>query len=113
MTDSQIGTTWLLVAIATDVLSTIYMAKANGFSNIPALLFGAALYIISFITCVLALKYMQAGMLYVLWAGIGTLATAMLAKMTLNQTIDLHGWIGIAFIVVGLTYIAKFSTMDV
>lgn len=113
MTPGQIGTIWLLAAIATDVLSTIWMAKANGFTNIPALVIGALLYAGSFLACVIALKYMQAGILYVLWAGIGTLATALLAKAMLDQSIDMHGWIGIAFIVAGLTYIAKFSTMDV
>lgn len=113
MTPGQIGTIWLLAAIATDVLSTIYMAKADGFNNIPALVVGAILYIGSFLACVIALKYMQAGILYVLWAGIGTLATAFLAKAMLDQSIDMHGWIGVSIIVIGLTYIAKFSTLDV
>ena len=66
MSNAMIGTLWLLGAIVTDVLSTFYMAKANGAENKVALATGAVLYLLSFVTCVLALKYIQAGILYVL-----------------------------------------------
>jgi small multidrug resistance pump len=56
---------------------------------------------------------MQAGILYVLWSGLGVIATALLAKTFLGQNIDLAGWVGIAFITVGLTIIAQFSNIDV
>ena len=85
------GVIWLLIAIATDVLSTFYSAKGNG----------------------LVKKFMQAGILYVLWSGIGVIATALLAKTFLGQNIDLAGWLGIGFITVGLTIIAQFSNIDV
>ena len=74
MSNAMIGTLWLLGAIVTDVLSTFYMAKANGAENKVALATGAVLYLLSFVTCVLALKYIQAGILYVLWSGIGAVA---------------------------------------
>ena len=56
---------------------------------------------------------MQAGILYVQWSGIGVIATALLAKAFLGQSIDLAGWLGIGFITVGLTIIAQFSNIDV
>jgi len=55
---------------------------------------------------------MQAGILYVLWAGIGTVATALLAQQFLNQHIDTAGWIGMGFIVLGLTIISQWSSID-
>ncbi|EQA7786848.1 DMT family transporter [Acinetobacter baumannii] len=113
MTPTQLGTIWLLGAIVTDVVSTIYMAKADGFNNIPSLIVGALLYAGSFIACVIALKYMQAGILYVLWSGIGAIATAFLAKAMLNQSLDLGAWIGLIFISIGLAVIAQFSSIDV
>ncbi|AFL47631.1 quaternary ammonium compound-resistance protein QacE [Acinetobacter phage ZZ1] len=113
MTSSQIGVMWLLVAIATDVISTIYMAKADGFNNIGPLIIGAILYTGSFIACVIALKYMQAGILYVMWSGLGAVATAFLAKIMLNQNLDLGAWVGLIFISVGLTIIAQFSSIDI
>ena len=57
MTPTQLGTIWLLGAIITDVVSTIYMAKAEGFENLTAFFIGALLYAGSFIACVIALKY--------------------------------------------------------
>ena len=66
-----------------------------------------------FIACVIALKYMQAGILYVLWAGVGAIATAFLAKAMLNQSLDIGAWIGLGFISIGLAIIAQFSSIDI
>ncbi len=107
------GIFWLLIAIATDVLSTFYSAKGNGLVNKLDQGIALVLYIISFSCAAYALKFMQAGILYVLWSGLGVIATALLAKAFLGQNIDLAGWIGIAFITIGLTIIAQYSNIDV
>lgn len=107
------GVIWLLIAIATDVLSTFYSAKGNGLVNKLDQGIALVLYMISFECAAYALKFMQAGILYVLWSGIGVIATALLAKAFLGQSIDLAGWLGIGFITVGLTIIAQFSNIDV
>ncbi len=109
----NLGVFWLLFAIATDVLSTFYSAKGNGLVNKLDQGIAFVLYIISFSCAAIALKYMQAGILYVLWSGIGVVATALLARMFLGQVIDTAGWIGIGFIVFGLMIISKFSNIDV
>ena len=106
----NVGVFWLLIAIVTDVLSTFYSAKGNDLVNKVDQGIALVLYIISF---AYALKFMQAGILYVLWSGLGVIATALLAKTFLGQHIDLAGWTGIGFIVVGLTIIAQFSNIDV
>ncbi|BBR74817.1 multidrug efflux SMR transporter [Acinetobacter baumannii] len=103
------GALWLIFAIVTDVLSTFYSAKGNGLVNKTAQGIALVLYIISFACAAIALKYMQAGILYVLWSGVGVLATAFLAKIFLGQNIDVAGWIGIGFITVGLMIIAQYS----
>ena len=107
------GVIWLLIAIATDVLSTFYSAKANGLVNKLDQAIALVLYLISFTCAAIALKYMQAGILYVLWAGVGTVATALLAQHFLGQRIDTAGWVGMAFIVVGLGIITQWSNIDV
>ncbi len=109
----NVGVFWLLIAIVTDVFSTFYSAKGNGLVNKVDQGIALVLYIISFACAAYALKFMQAGILYVLWSGLGVIATALLAKTFLGQHIDLAGWIGIGFIVVGLTIIAQFSNIDV
>ena len=107
------GIIWLMIAIATDVLSTFYSAKGNGLVNKADQAIALILYIISFACAAYALKFMQAGILYVLWSGIGVIATAFLAKTFLGQNIDIAGWIGIGFITIGLIIIAQFSNTDV
>lgn len=109
----QLAIIAILGAIACDVLSTFLSAKADGLSNITLQIIAGVLYMVSFALCAYALKYMQAGILYVLWAGIGAVATAMLSKYFLGQEIDLHGWIGIIIICVGVGYISQFSNIDV
>lgn len=108
----NIGYYWLILAIVADVLSTFLSAKANGLEDKLSQGIALALYILSFVCCAIALRYMQAGILYVLWSGLGVLATAMLSRFYLGQVIDTAGWIGIGFIVVGLMIIAQFSTID-
>ena len=102
------GIIWLMIAIATDVLSTFYSAKGNGLVNKADQAIALILYIISFACAAYALKFMQAGILYVLWSGIGVIATTFL-----GQNIDIAGWIGIGFITIGLIIIAQFSNIDV
>lgn len=107
------GVYWLLLAIVFDVLSTFLSAKANGLESKVDQGLALILYIASFACCAVALKYMQAGILYVLWSGIGVVATAFLCRVYLGQEIDLMGWIGIGFIVVGVMIIMQFSNIDV
>lgn len=113
LSKSSIGVIWLLGAIATDVLSTFFSAKANGLEDKVSQGIAGLLYFGSFVCCAIALKYMQAGVLYVLWAGVGAVATAFLAQAFLGQRLDTAAWIGIVFIVIGLMVIAQFSNIDV
>lgn len=106
------GIYWLAGAILTDVFSTFYSAKANGLEDVKSQIVAGILYGLSFVFCAIALKYMQAYILYVLWSGIGTVATALLAQQFLNQHIDTAGWVGMGFIVLGLTIISQWSTID-
>ena len=107
------GVLWLVVAIATDVLSTFLSAKGNGLEDKVAQFTALALYVVSFAACAIALKYMKAGILYVLWSGVGVVAVAMLSKYFLGQHIDKAGWFGITLIVVGVGVISQWSDLDV
>lgn len=113
LSKASIGVMWLLGAIVSDVLSTFFSAKANGLEDKLSQGIAGLLYFGSFVCCAIALKYMQAGVLYVLWAGIGAVATAFLAQTFLGQRLDTAAWIGIVFIVIGLMVIAQFSNIDV
>lgn len=107
------GYYWVIFAIIFDVFSTFLSAKANGLEDVKSQIFAAVLYACSFICCAVALKYMQAGILYVLWSGIGTVATVLLAQTFLGQTVDKPAIIGMSLIVAGITVIAQWSNIDV
>lgn len=106
------GYVWLILAIVSDIFSTFLSAKANGLEDKMLQTVALILYIVSFACCAVALKYMQTGILYVLWSGLGVFATAMLSRFYLGQVIDAAGWIGIGFIVVGIVIISQFSVID-
>lgn len=113
LSQSSVGLIWLSGAIAADVLSTFFSAKANGLEDKLSQGIAGCLYLASFVCCAIALKYIQAGVLYVLWAGIGAIATAFLAQAVLGQKLDFAAWIGMGFIIVGVTVIAQFSSIDI
>lgn len=106
------GYFWLVLAIVFDVFSTFLSAKANGLENKLEQGVALILYVLSFACCAVALKYMQTGILYVLWSGLGVLATAALSRVYLGQVIDVAGWIGIGLIVMGIVVISQFSSID-
>lgn len=108
-----IGCVWLLFAIGCDVFSTFFSAKGNGLEDKLSQGIAFCLYIGSFVCCAIALKYIQTGILYVLWGGIGAVATIALAKWYLGQNIDVGAWVGVSFIVVGLIVISQFSDIEI
>lgn len=113
LSQAQVGLIWLSGAISADVLSTFFSAKANGLEDKLSQGIAGFFYLASFVCCAIALKYIQAGILYVLWAGIGAIATAFLAQAILGQKLDLAAWIGMGFIIVGVTVIAQYSSIDI
>ena len=58
---------------------------------------GIALVLYRFAFYIYRLEIYAGRYFYVLWSGIGVIATAALAKVFLGQHIDLAGWIGIRF----------------
>lgn len=113
MTPIQTAVITLILAIVADILSTFFSAKANGLTNPYLQLLAGILYMSSFALCAYSLKHIQAGILYVLWSGLGAVGTTLLSKYFLGQEIDTHGWVGIVIICVGVGYIAQFSNLDV
>ncbi|MGN3681163.1 SMR family transporter [Acinetobacter baumannii] len=92
------GAWWLIFAIATDVLSTFYSAKGNGLVNKTAQGIALVLYIISFACAAIALKYMQAGILYVLWSGVGYWRPLFSQRFFLGRTLMSQDGLGLVLL---------------
>ncbi|OIH12092.1 hypothetical protein A7M79_00980 [Acinetobacter baumannii] len=108
-----VGYFLLALAIATDVLSTVLSAKADGLSEKATQIIALVFCILSFVASAIALKYIKAGYLYVLWTGIGAVGTILISWIYLNQKMNLAGLVGVIFIVIGVTIVTAFGDVDI
>ncbi|MBP2581336.1 small multidrug resistance pump [Streptomyces sp. PvR006] len=89
-------------AIAAEVLATTSMKYSEGFSKLwPSLVTGIG-YVVAFALLAQALKTLQVGTAYAVWAGAGTAAVAAIGILFLGETLSLAKIAGIALIIAGV-----------
>ncbi|MEK9522169.1 multidrug efflux SMR transporter [Streptomyces venezuelae] len=89
-------------AIAAEVLATTSMKYSEGFSKLwPSLVTGIG-YVVAFALLAQALKTLQVGTAYAVWAGAGTAAVAAIGILFLGETLSLAKVAGIALIIAGV-----------
>ncbi|MFF0276545.1 MULTISPECIES: DMT family transporter [unclassified Streptomyces] len=89
-------------AIAAEVLATTSMKYSEGFSKLwPSLVTGIG-YVVAFALLAQALKTLQVGTAYAVWAGVGTAAVAAIGILFLGETLSLAKIAGIALIIAGV-----------
>ncbi|MFJ2057342.1 DMT family transporter [Streptomyces sp. NPDC087908] len=89
-------------AIAAEVLATTSMKYSDGFSKLwPSLVTGIG-YVVAFALLAQALKTLQVGTAYAVWAGAGTAAVAAIGILFLGETLSLAKVAGIALIIAGV-----------
>ncbi|OIQ90553.1 quaternary ammonium compound-resistance protein QacC [mine drainage metagenome] len=95
---------WLLVAasVAAEVAGTIALRFADGFARFfpsvaVCLFYGAAIWLMS-----LAVRHLEVGLTYAVWAGSGTALTALVGMLYFNESADAVRLLGFAFIVMGV-----------
>ncbi|MEU7697713.1 multidrug efflux SMR transporter [Streptomyces sp. NPDC039028] len=89
-------------AIAAEVLATTSMKYSEGFSKLwPSLVTGIG-YVVAFALLAQALKTLQVGTAYAVWAGAGTAAVAAIGILFLGETLNLAKIAGIALIIAGV-----------
>jgi len=103
--------TWLLLAtaIVSEVGGTTALKLADGFTKpLPSLAvavgYGAAFFLLAQV-----LKSMSVGVVYAIWAGVGTALVAIVSFIFLGETIEWPAWIGIALIVAGVVLVEAYS----
>ncbi|MFC9788529.1 DMT family transporter [Rhodococcus sp. NPDC127528] len=97
-------TAWLflVVAICAEVLGTSLLPRTDGFRRAgPTIavlgLYGAALYCLS-----LALRALDVGVAYAVWAGVGTAAIAAIGMLVLHEPRSASKVLGIGLVVAGV-----------
>ncbi len=111
MATSGPGRTWLLLsaAILSEVAGTTCLKLADGFTKLaPSLAvpigYGAAFFLLA-----LVLKSMSVGVVYAIWAGVGTALVAIVSALFLGEAIEWPAWIGIVLIVAGVVLVEAYS----
>lgn len=89
-------------AIVFEVFATTMMKVADGFSRLWPSLAVVVGYIAAFGLMALALKTMQVGTLYALWAGIGTALIAVVGMVVFREPITATRVAGIVLVIGGV-----------
>lgn len=100
---------YLAVAIVAEVIGTTFLKESEGFSKlVPSIVtilgYGTALYCLSH-----AVKTLDLGIAYAVWAGAGTALIVLVGWLAFGQSLDLAAWIGVGMIVGGVVVINAFS----
>ena len=97
----------LSISIVSEIGGTSMMKLSNGFSDplFTALTIGC--YVVSFGLLTLTLKHLPLGLVYGIWGGVGTVATAAIGIIVWN---DPFGWttaLGIALVIGGIVLLNR------
>lgn len=93
---------FLLLSIATEVVGMLSLNHSKGFMQILPT-FGA---LISFLSSIwlmsLAIKHLESGLIYAIWAGSTTAILAVIGVIWLNESISSYKIAGVIFTIIGV-----------
>lgn len=93
---------YLAMAILLEVMGTTCMKLSEGFSRLIPSVLVFVLYMVSFSFMILALKKMELGVVYAIWAGLGTALIALIGIVWFQESVSLLKIVSIVFIVLGV-----------
>ncbi len=92
----------LILAIACEVIGTLYMKLSNGFTKpVPSVLL-FVFYVLSTIFLVYALKKIDIGIAYAIWSGIGTAAIAIISVWYFGEPTSWIKIVSVILIILGV-----------
>lgn len=104
------GLPYLLGAIALEVVATSTLKLTDQFTRpIPTAIvlvgYGAAFYLLT-----LSLRFLNVGVAYAVWSGLGTVLITLVGWRVYGERLDAAAWAGIGLIVAGVVVLNAFST---
>ncbi|MCX2864135.1 multidrug efflux SMR transporter [Paucibacter sp. PLA-PC-4] len=94
---------WLLAAsVLAEVLGTVALRHADGFTRFLPSLACAALYGLAIWLMSLSVRHLDLGLAYAVWAGAGTALTACVGIWLFGESMHAPRLLGIALIVAGV-----------
>ena len=93
---------YLGFAIVFEVAGTTSMKLSDGFSKLLPSTMVVLFYIVSFALMALALKRLEVGMTYAIWAGVGTALIAIIGVIYFKEPMNLIKVVSILLIIAGV-----------
>ncbi len=101
----MIGWIFLALAIGFEVAAATCMKLSEGLTRIWPSILMAVFYILCFLAMIKSLEYLQIGVVYAIWAGIGTAAIAFIGVIMFGDTMPWVKILGIGLIVCGVALV--------
>ena len=92
----------LAISIVTEVFGASMLKISNGMENVIPLVGAVLGYVVSFLFLGLLLKKMSLSVAYAIWAGLGTVLTAVVSIVFFEETFTVVKSLGIFIIVLGI-----------
>ncbi|WP_413561406.1 DMT family transporter [Bdellovibrio sp. HCB209] len=93
---------YLAAAIIFEILGTIGMKYADGFTRLVPSIIMVLCFAISFFCITFALKTLPVSMVYAIWAGVGTAIMAVVGLFVFNEPLPLQKVVATSLIVLGV-----------
>jgi small multidrug resistance pump len=102
---------WLFLAlgIVFEVLGTICMKFADGFSKFLPSVLAFVFYGISLVSLIFVLKKMNVSVAYAIWASLGTALIAIIGIIWFKEPVSLIKIVSIIFIIIGIIGLELFD----
>lgn len=91
----------LFGGILMEVVGSFFLKQANGFRNLIPTIMVLVGYFSSLVLVTLAMQRLPLGVTYAMWAGLGTVATVILAVVVYRERLSLARISGLMAIVIG------------
>ena len=103
---------WLLLAIAIflELSGTICLKLSHGFSRLLPSLGVVCFYLGSFALMAQSLKTLEVGIVYAIWAGVGTALIAVVGVLAFGETVTAFKILGLLMIIGGTFLLRMAST---
>jgi small multidrug resistance pump len=96
------GWLYLTIAICAEIIATTAIRSSNGFTVLLPSLVTVAGYGIAFAAFAQALKSLDLGIAYAIWAGVGTATVAVIGMLIFGEPGSLSKSLGLLMIVAGV-----------
>lgn len=104
---------WYLgLAIVSEVFGTSFLKESEGFSKPVPTVLSLGGYLLALFALSHAVKDIELGIAYAIWAGVGTALIVLVGWLVLHQTIDWAAIVGVGMIVGGVVVINVFSELE-